>query len=312
MPRCVARLRRLLAHARVCRPLLAVRQQGCATLGSPALFPTHSLLHASPPSLPQIADEPRVSWVAEQLAGMSMADTPALAVRAGLWSAECSQSICMLGRAVVHCLTYAIVHKRCQCAALLFCPATLLPLLVPTSALVPPLRLTLQTPLKTGDKCLAQSAADKGWYRATVEKAYTADPASVWRGRRESRGVSERNSRSTAVQLGAGASPGLSAVPCVLPRRGSQATNAALLQAAHPLCNSRPPSYQPLSVFTGADRPQVRRPLHGLWQQGARHSSSGERECALHGARLHAVCCALAGAVGRVALRPACGPLASC
>ncbi|PSC71228.1 hypothetical protein C2E20_5281 [Micractinium conductrix] len=59
----------------------------------------------------QIADEPRVSWVAEQLAGMSMADTPALA-----------------------------------------------------------------TPLKTGDKCLAQSAADKGWYRATVEKAYTADP----------------------------------------------------------------------------------------------------------------------------------------
>ncbi|KAL4429360.1 hypothetical protein ABPG77_005134 [Micractinium sp. CCAP 211/92] len=59
----------------------------------------------------QVANEPRVSWVAEQLAELSLADTP------------------------------------------------------------PP-----ATPLRGGDKCLAQSSVDKQWYRATVEKAYAADP----------------------------------------------------------------------------------------------------------------------------------------
>ena len=36
----------------------------------------------------------------------------------------------------------------------------------------------LQAPLKAGEKCLAQSASDKQWYRASVEKAYAADPVS--------------------------------------------------------------------------------------------------------------------------------------
>lgn len=59
----------------------------------------------------QVADEPRVMWVAEQLAGLNIGEMP-----------------------------------------------------TPTA------------PLKAGEKCLAQSSADKQWYRASVEKAYAADP----------------------------------------------------------------------------------------------------------------------------------------
>lgn len=39
-----------------------------------------------------------------------------------------------------------------------------------------------QAPLKAGDKCLAQSGADKQWYRAAVERAYVADPVRWQRG----------------------------------------------------------------------------------------------------------------------------------
>lgn len=115
---------------------------------------------------------------------------------------------------------------------------------------------TKQAPLKAGDKCLAQSASDKQWYRASVEKAYAADP--VRAGGAGSAGVRRAWLRG-GLEAGTGS----------LPQPRPWAT------PAHPHLIHSMPSTAPHPRCLPADRPQVRRPLHRLWQQGARGRRAG-------------------------------------